>query len=95
MTEFDVLLAEKVKASGKPFAIVRTQIEIAIKKNEIPGVNDEEQSEKIKESMVEHLSCNKEEIFLINNYQPRKWEFFRLIEVIMNHLHSLPGECKP
>ena len=70
MTEFDVLLAEKVKASGKPFAIVRTQIGIAIEKNETPELTDEEKLEQIKESIVEHPSCNKEKIFLINNYQP-------------------------
>ena len=92
MTEFDVSLVNKVKALQKPFFIVRTQIEIAIEKNEIPELTDKEQLEKIKESIVEHLSCKKEKIFLINNYEPRRWDFFRLMEVIIKDLPFPLGE---
>ena len=98
MTEFDLTLAQKIKSCKKSPFIIRTHIDNYCKiKAEEKGTLkfiEEEHLEEIKEHIAEHLSCNKKEIFLINNYEPRKWDFLRLIETIISVVPIPPGERK-
>ena len=92
MTEFDVFLAKKIEATGKTFFIIRAHIDSVINTEETLEFTKE--LEEIKESIVEQLSCMEKNIFLINNYEPRKWDFFRLIETINKELPFPLGEWK-
>ena len=87
VTQIDVEIIEKVKSTKKPLFLIRTKIDIDYgRKTGKSHVKEEVMLSEIKNYLLEkigHLSCNEEDIFLISNYDPYKWDFFRLIEAII------------
>ena len=85
--ELDLAILRKVKPINKLLFIIRTKVDIDIefmqkRKSQIEG----EVLSEIRNYIVRYadqLLCA-ENIFLISNYDPYKWDFFNLIEAIMN-----------
>ena len=87
VTALDLAIIQKVQSMKKAFLLIRTKIDVECmtRKNKCQ-VKEEELLPKIKDyilTQTSHLSCSKEEIFLISNYDPYKWDFFQLIQVII------------
>ena len=85
-SELDLALAEKIKSVGKPFFLIRTCIDIHSE------LTSTEELKRIVDEEVEHMSCNREKIFLVNNYDTNKWDFERLSGTIINVAREI-GEC--
>ena len=86
--QIDLDIIGKVKSRRKPFFLIRTMIanDCGLKEGKI-HIKEEAMLSKIQKYLVErtgHLSCTGENIFLIDNYNPYKWDFFRLIQAIIN-----------
>ena len=67
--------------------MIRTKIDEAVesmKRKQKDRFKEEDLLMKIKDHILKNLSCAKEDIFIINNYNPHEWEFFQLIQAIMN-----------
>ena len=85
IVELDLAILRKGKQINKLLFIIRTKIDTELlqkRKSQIDG----EVLSKIRNYIVgyaDQLSCA-ENIFLISNYDPYKWDFFKLIEAIMN-----------
>ena len=83
----DQEIIQKIKTINKPFFLIRTKIDLAaesmmkIKKDRF---REEELLSKIRYNILKWTKpCPKENIFIIDNHEPHKWEFFLLIEAIM------------
>ncbi|CAB3999842.1 interferon-inducible GTPase 5-like [Paramuricea clavata] len=87
VTELDLAIIKKVKSIKKSFFLIRTKIDVECMMNK-------DLLSKIKDYIVtrtKHLSCAEEDIFLISNYYPFEWDFFRLIQAI---IHVMPSPEK-
>ena len=86
VTALDLNLIEKVKSVNKSYLLIRPKIDLEFaRKSEKPQFDEKELISKIMDYIIKQtgrLSCA-ENIFIISNYDPRKWDFFRLIEAIM------------
>ena len=87
VTQDDLDAIKKVKFINKPFFLIRTHIDedaesmMRKKKDEF---KEEELLSTIRNEILKWTkSCPKENIFIIDNYDPHKWEFFQLVEAIM------------
>ena len=91
--ENDFKLAEKITSIDKKFFFIRTKIDEnarAEKRSKPPGsFNEEAMLEEIRADCSKnlgHLKSNTEDIFLISNHHPAKWEFDRLRKAILDAL---------
>ena len=88
VTALDLAIIQKVQSMKKAFLLIRTKIDVDCMKNiNKSQVKEEELLMKIKDCIVEqtsHLSGSEEDIFLISSYDSYKWDFFRLIQAIIN-----------
>ncbi|XP_028404337.1 interferon-inducible GTPase 5-like [Dendronephthya gigantea] len=80
VTEFDRELIQKLKSNTKPFFVIRTKIDSEFKSH----FQEEEFLHEKRDYLLRELnrSLTEKDIFLINNYDPRKWDFMRLIEAV-------------
>ena len=91
--ENDFKLAEKISSIDKKFFFIRTKIDENVraeKRSKAPGsFNEEAMLEEIRADCSKnlgHLQSNTEDIFLISNHHPSKWEFDRLRKAILDVL---------
>ena len=91
--ENDFKLAEKIKSIDKKFFFIRTKIDENVraeKRSKAPGsFNEEAMLEEIRADCSKNLDLlqrNTEDIFLISNHHPSKWEFDRLRKAILDVL---------
>ena len=92
VTALDLAIIKKVKSIKKSFFLIRTKIDVEcmVKKYNVQ-FNEEDLLSKIKDYLVtqtKHLSCAEEDIYLISNYDPYEWDFFRLIQAITSAMPS-------
>ena len=101
-TENDLKLAKIVKEMGKPFFLIRTKIEEAVRpkgKRARAPINEEETQKKIKKirnncfKNVKNLISSEKDIFLIDSYENGKWDFENLIKAIVKALTDRQKEC--
>ena len=82
-TENNRLLAEEAKSLEKSFFFVRTKIDENYRAESRKEKFDEEKMlDKIKRDCSKNLKVTDEEVFLISNFDPDKWDFPRLIKAI-------------
>ena len=91
--ENDFKLAEKINSINKKFFFIRSKIDENVrgeKRSKPPGsFNEDDMLEEIRADCSKNLGdlmSNKEDIFLISNYHPAKWEFDRLRKAILDVL---------
>ncbi|XP_028404320.1 interferon-inducible GTPase 1-like [Dendronephthya gigantea] len=91
-TESHRQFAEKVTAMGKPFFFIRSKIDQAIEgeRHDYPETFEEKKVMKnVREDCVENVkNIKKEDIFLISNHHPNKWDFDDLRKAIFDRLPS-------
>ena len=97
-TENDRLLAEKVKSFNKPFFFVRTHIDVDISnERRKKGFNEKKSLIKIKQNCLKYKpkdsGISTQDVFLISNRHPKKWDFNRLTRAILNDLPPRKMEC--
>ena len=89
-TQNDLLLAKTVREMKKSFFFVRTKIDVDVKaeKRKRAFKEDVTLSEIRRKSLenLEDLAVSDEEVFLISNHKPKKWDFARLTEAILDCL---------
>jgi hypothetical protein len=90
VTQDDLEIIQKVITLSKPFFIIRTKIDAdadSVKRIKQDQFKEEEMLSTIRSYIFKRIkTCPKKDIFIISNYHPREWEFFQLIEAIMNVL---------
>ena len=88
VTQDDLDAIKKVKLINKPFFLIRTHIDEdaeSMTRKKKDQFKEEELLSTIRNDILKWTKlCPKENIFIIDNYDPHKWEFFQLIEAIMN-----------
>ncbi|XP_028404317.1 interferon-inducible GTPase 5-like [Dendronephthya gigantea] len=93
-TEFHRQFAETLTSMGKPFFFVRSMIDQAIEaeRHDYGDTRDEMRTmEKVRKECTESLKgmkLSEEDIFLISNHHPDKWDFDRLKKAIFDKLPS-------
>ena len=97
--ENDFKLAEKISLIDKKFFFIRTKIDENVRNEMLskpPGsFNEEAMLEEIRADCsknLSHLLRNTEDIFLISNRHPAKWEFDRLRKAILDVLPTYQRE---
>ena len=95
VTALDLAIIKKVKSIKKSFFLIRTKIDLECRmKKPNAQLQEEDLLSKIKDYIVtstKRLSCAEEDIFVISNYYPYEWDFFRLIQAI---IHVMPSPEK-
>ena len=88
--ENDLKLARKIKSIGKNFFFVRTNIDIDVQAQKRKrSFNEEALLQKIRADCLNNLGdllSNQQDIFLISNHFPDKWDFSRLTSAIIEAL---------
>ena len=96
-TQHDRLLAEKIEVLGKSFFFIRTHFDVDYdneKKKE--QFNEKNTMDDIKEECFENLKdlpFKDDNVFLISNRHPLRWEFPRLKQAILDALPIHQREC--
>ena len=89
-TTNDLLLAEKIRSMKKSFFFIRTKIEVDVKaESRKRSFNEEAMLMKVRRDCSKNLGdllSNEEDIFLISNHEPDKWDFVRLTQAILGAL---------
>ena len=89
-TENDLKLARKIKSIGKNVFFVRTKIDVDVNAEERKrSFNEEALLQKIRADCLNNLGdllSNQQDIFLISNHFPGKWDFSRLTTAILEAL---------
>ena len=89
-TENDLKLARKIKSIGKNVFFVRTKIDVDVNAEERKrSFNEEALLQKIRADCLNNLGdllSNQQDIFLIINHFPGKWDFSRLTTAILEAL---------
>ena len=89
-TKNDSLLAEKSRSMKKSFFFIRTKIdENARAESRKRSFNEEAMLMNIRRDCSENLGdllSKEEDIFLISNHEPDKWDFVRLTQAILDAL---------
>ena len=87
-TKNDLELAKKVRSIGKKFFFIRTKIDESVCAERRKRSFDEEAMlTKIRRYCLESLGdllTDEQDIFLISNHEPEKWEFARLTQAILD-----------
>ncbi|XP_028404307.1 interferon-inducible GTPase 5-like isoform X2 [Dendronephthya gigantea] len=83
ITNFDLALIEKVKSAKKSFFLICTKMDIEYMSEKSKSeIREEEFMTSIRDFVLKRTSLSRENIFLISNYDPDKWEFPQLIQAI-------------
>ena len=89
-TENDLKLARKIKSIGKSFFFVRTKIDLDVQAEKRKrSFNEGALLQKIRADCLNNLGdllSNHQDIFLISNHFPSKWDFSRLTTAILEAL---------
>ena len=95
-TENDLNLAKKIRSVEKKFFLIRTKIDNdARSEKRKRSFNERAMLEKIRRDCAENLSdllSNEQDIFLISNHDPSKWDFDRLTQAILCAQQTLEQE---
>ncbi|XP_067053128.1 interferon-inducible GTPase 1-like [Acropora muricata] len=95
-TKNDSLLAEKIRSMKKSFFFVRCKIDVDVKsESRKQSFQEEATLMKVRRSCSKNLGdllSNQEDIFLICNHEPDKWDFVRLTEAILDTLNRFQRE---
>ena len=95
-TENDLNLAKKIRSIEKKFFLIRTKIDNdARSEMRKRSFNERAMLEKIRRDCAENLNdllSNEQDIFLITNHDPSKWDFDRLTQAILCVLQTLQRE---
>ena len=89
-------LAEKIRSIKKQFFFIRTKIDNDVRSEmRKRSFNERAMLEKIRRDCAENLSDllrNEQDIFLISNHYPSKWDFHRLTQAILCAQQTLQRE---
>ena len=89
-TQNDFLLAKRVREMKKSFFFVRNKIDVDVKaEKQKRAFNEDVTLSTIRKNTLENLKdlvANDEEVFLISSHKPKKWDFARLTEAILDSL---------
>ena len=90
-TKNDKMLAKKIVSMQKDFFFIRTKIDLDVinESRRKRTFNEHAMLEKIRENCSENLGDllrRKQDIFLISNHYPSKWDFTRLTQAILDAL---------
>ena len=89
-TEYDLQLAREIKSMGKNFFFVRTKIDVDVQaEGRKRSFNEEALLQQIRADCSNNLGdllSNQQDIFLISNHSPDKWDFERLTSAILEAL---------
>ena len=89
-TKNDLELAKKVRSIDKTFFFIRTKIDESVRAERRKRSFDEQAMlTKIRRNCLESLGdllTDEQDIFLISNHEPEKWEFARLTQAILDAL---------
>jgi len=95
-TENDLKLAERVRAIKKKFFFIRTKIDENVRAEmRKRSFSEDAVLEKIRFNCVENLGdllTNGQDVFLISNHFPAKWDFARLTQAILDTLTKYQQE---
>ena len=95
-TKNDLELAKKVRSIGKKVFFIRTKIDESVRAEKRKRSFDEEAMlKKIRRNCLESLGdplTDEQDIFLISNHCPEKWEFARLTQAIVDGLKRYQRE---
>ena len=95
-TENDLNLAKKIRSVEKKFFLIRTKIDNdARSEKRKRSFNERAMLEEIRRDCAENLSdllSNEQDIFLISNHDPSKWDFDRLTQAILCAQQTLERE---
>ena len=95
---FDLELAKKIRSTGKKVFFIRTKIDNSVRAESRKRPFDEEALlTKIRRNCLESLGdllTDEQDIFLISNHQPEKWEFVRLTMAILDAVTGYHKESK-
>ena len=96
LTQNDLLLAEKVKSMKKSFLFVRTKIDVDVysQKRKRCHFDEDVMLRNIRSRCLESLKMvevKDNDVFLISNHEPAKWDFARLTGAILD---GLPDRLK-
>jgi len=95
-TENDLKLAKKVRSIKKKFFFIRTKIDENVRAEmRKRSFNEDAMLRKIRRNCVENLGdllSNGEDMFLISNHFPAKWDFARLTKAILDALTKYQQE---
>ena len=91
-----MLLAEKVKSMKKSFIFVRTKVDVDVygQKRKKSHFDEDVMLRNIRSRCLENLKVvgvEDNDVFLISNLEPAKWDFARLTEAILD---GLPDRLK-
>jgi GTPase Era involved in 16S rRNA processing len=92
-----MILAKEIKSRNKPFFLVRTKIDNddnAEKREE--EFNEEAMLRELRASFAENLKeflCDENDLYLISNHHPEKWDFLKLMTAITDALPSPQKVC--
>jgi hypothetical protein len=94
-TENDRLLAKKVESLGKSFFFIRTHIDVDYgSQRRKKSFNEEAMLTTIREDCFANLKgLAGDDVFLISNLYPTKWDFARLTQAILDVLPFRQREC--
>ena len=89
-TKNDLELAKKVRSIDKTFFFIRTKIDESVRAERRKRSFDEQAMvTKIRRNCLESLGdllTDEQDVFLISNHEPEKWEFARLTQAILDAL---------
>ena len=95
-TENDFKLAKKVRSIEKKFFFIRTKIDNDVRSEKRKrSFNEKALLEQIRRDCAENLNnllSNEQDIFLISNHHPSKWDFDRLNKALLGALKILQRE---
>ena len=100
-TKNDIILAREIKKQGKSFFFIRTKIDEDVRaEKRKKSFNEYEVLLKIRRNCKENLVdeagnpiSGENDIFLISNHDPEKWDFSRLTEAILDALPRYKREA--
>ncbi|XP_046843968.1 interferon-inducible GTPase 5-like [Xenia sp. Carnegie-2017] len=98
-TQNDLILAKKVKDLNKSFFFIRTHIDVDYNSEKRRKAFDEAKMlEKIRTNCWENFQnfdhgLNENEVFLISNHYPTRWDFAHLTQSILDVLPFRQREC--
>lgn len=92
-TRHDLDLADKVRHINKTFFFVRTKVDIdCVAQKRKKAFKEEVMLQEMRTNCAKNLQGN-EEVFLISNLYPTKWDFLRLTHAILDALPCRQKEC--
>ncbi|KXJ25236.1 interferon-inducible GTPase 5 isoform X1 [Exaiptasia diaphana] len=96
-TKNDLILAQKIRSLEKKFFFVRTKIDDNVRaERRKKSFNEAAMLEKIRDDCSENLSHlieKSQDVFLISNHDPSKWDFDRLTNAILDVLPTRQKEA--